>query len=133
MDKTFVLIKPDCVKKHMTGIIITAIENTGLNITKMSQKVLTEIEAQNLYKEHRGKWHFNRNIKHIISGPVVIMEIVGEQALERCRKFVEDFRRAHEDVISLPKNLVHATSDPSRVCEELAAVGLNGQDLALAS
>ncbi len=119
------MIKPDCVRRRMVGVIITSIESIGLEIINMQQKILTEQEASNLYKEHEGKWHFKRNIKHVTSGPIVIIEVAGEDAVEKCRGFVDCFREAHQDVIQLPKNLIHATSDVSRVYGELEAVGFS--------
>lgn len=125
MNKTLVMIKPDCVQRHMVGVVVTAIESSGLTIAKLQQKTLSKKEASNLYQEHKGKWHFSRNITHVTSGPVVVMQVEGENAVERCRTLVENFRQAHSDVIVLPRNLLHATSDSSRSEREINAVGLN--------
>lgn len=120
---TLVLIKPDCVRRRMLGQIISTIEGLGLSIQSLEQKKLSLHEAESLYKEHKGKWHFPRNIRHIMSGPVVALHIEGDDAVARCRDFVERFRKAHEDIIQLPRNLVHATSDPEKANDELKAVG----------
>jgi len=121
---TLVLIKPDCVRRRMLGQVISALEGLGLFIQALEQKRLSIHEAETLYKEHKGKWHFPRNIRHITSGPVVAIQVDGDDAPIRCRDFVERFRKAHEDIIQLPRNLVHATSDPSQSDYELKAVGL---------
>ena len=120
---TLVLIKPDGVRRRMIGQIIGAIESRGLSILYLQQKNLSTSEATSLYKEHKGKWHFSRNIKHITSGPVVVIHISGNDALARCRSVVKEIREAHKDVIKLPKNIVHATSDPEKVQDELESVG----------
>lgn len=120
---TLVLIKPDGVRRRMIGQIVGAIESLGLKILRLQQKTLSTAEAESLYKEHQGKWHFNRNIKHVISGPVIVIHIRGEDALIRCRQMVEGVREAHKDVIKLPKNIVHATSDPDKAAEELESLG----------
>jgi nucleoside-diphosphate kinase len=125
MEKTLVMIKPDCVSRHMVGSVILAIESIGLEISQMHMKKLKRDEACALYAEHKGKWHFERNIRHVTSGPVVIMAVEGYKAISRCREIVESFRRHHEDIIDLPKNLVHATSEPTKVSVELSAVGLD--------
>ena len=68
METTLVMIKPDCVQKRMIGSIIGALENSGMTISEMKYTTLTKKEASDLYKEHKGKWHFDRNIKHVTSG-----------------------------------------------------------------
>lgn len=123
MEKTLVMIKPDCVSRRMIGVVVTSIESSSLSITRMEQKQLTRESASNLYAEHKGKWHFTRNINHVISGPVVIMQVEGDNAVEQCRRMVENFRKAHEDVIVLPRNLLHATAEKKRAIKELEAVG----------
>lgn len=120
---TLVLIKPDGVRRRMIGQIVGAIESRGLAILHLQQRVLSTAEAELLYQEHKGKWHFARNIKHVTSSPVVIMHIRGDDALARCRSVVKEIREAHQDVIKLPENIVHATSDLERVEIELGAVG----------
>jgi nucleoside-diphosphate kinase len=118
-----VLIKPDGVRRKMVGQIVGAIESLGFSIVHLEQKRLSINEATSLYEEHKGKWHFARNIKHITSGPVVVMHIRGEDAIARCRQMVTGIRDAHKEVIKLPKNIVHSTSDPERSEKELESVG----------
>lgn len=120
---TLILIKPDGVRRRMIGQIIGAIESRGLSILHLQQKNLSISEATSLYKEHKGKWHFTRNIKHITSGLVVVMHVRGDDALARCRSIVKEIREAHKDVIKLPKNIVHSTSDLEKSQEELESVG----------
>ncbi len=126
MNKTLVMIKPDCVTRRMVGAVITAIEGRGLSITAIQQKVLTKQQASDLYSDHKDKWHFFRNIGHITSGPSVVIRVEGDEAVERCKDFVEHFRKAHSDVVKLPRNLLHATSESTKADQELSAVGLNG-------
>ena len=120
---TLVLIKPDGVRRRMIGQIVGAIESRSLSILHLQQRTLSTAEAELLYLEHKGKWHFARNIKHVISGPVVVIHVCGEEALSRCRQLVESIREAHKDVIKLPKNIAHATSDLDKAENELGAVG----------
>ena len=126
MDRTLVMIKPHCIERRMVGNVIVAIETQALNIIQMEQITLTTKQASELYKEHIKKYYFERNIKHVISGPVIIMEVEGPQALAKCRELVKTIRQAHRDtgIVRNPRNLLHATSDPNKVDEELSAVGL---------
>ncbi len=120
---TLVLIKPDGVRRRMIGQIVGAIESRGLAILHLQQRTLSTKETELLYQEHKGKWHFARNIKHVISGPVVIIHVRGDDALAQCRSIVKEVREAHQDVIKLPKNIVHSTSELDKVEMELGAVG----------
>ncbi len=119
---TLVLIKPDGVRRRMIGQIITAIESRGLAIQHLELIKLNTEQAENLYSEHKGKWHFSRNIKHITSGLVVVIKVHGNDAVNRCRSVIESYREANEDIINLPRNLVHATAEPSKAEDELNAV-----------
>lgn len=120
--KTLVLIKPDGVHRRMTGQVITAIETLGLEIQRLELKRLNVVEAEALYAEHKGKWHFKRNIKHILSGPCVAIKVSGKNALELCRTMVKSCRQANEDVIKLPANLIHASSNKDNVLKELMSL-----------
>jgi len=122
IQETLVLIKPDGVRRRMMGQIITAIESRGLIIEHLELTQLSKEQAENLYEEHKGKWYFSRNIKHIISGLVVVIQVKGEDAVNRCRSFVKSYREANKDIIKLPHNLVHATSDASKTTHELSSV-----------
>jgi len=122
-ENSLVLIKPDGVRRRMVGQVIGAIESRGLKILYLQQKTLSISEATSLYQEHIGKWHFARNIKHITSGPVVVIHVQGDDALARCRAMVKEMREANKDVIKLPKNIVHSTSSPEKTQEELESVG----------
>ncbi len=119
---TLILIKPDAVRRRMIGQIVTAVENLGLSILHLNHQVLKEDEAVALYREHKGKWHFNRNIKHVTSGPSVVIHANGSDAVKKCRELVKMYREAHKDLIKLPANLVHATSNSEKALEELASV-----------
>lgn len=124
MDRTLVMIKPDCVYRRMVGTVVSAIESRGLNILNIKQVVLNKHEAEDLYKEHKNKWHFDRNINHITSGPVVLLEVEGQDAAMECRNFVEKFRESHQDVVEVPRNLLHASDDGSKAIHELHAVNM---------
>lgn len=120
---SLILIKPDGVKRRMIGQIIASIESLGASIKCLNLIKLTQKQAELLYKEHKGKWHFSRNIKHITSGPVVVIHVSGRNIVSKCREMVETYRLANQDVIKLPKNLLHATSEPSSAKDELQSVG----------
>lgn len=122
MEKTLVMVKPDGVQLKLIGLVVSEIEYTDLHISRMICKTLSKNEAESLYAEHKGKDFFARNIEHVTSGPAVLIEVTGDGAVSKCREIVEEFRRRYVNVIELPKNIVHATSDPEKASEELDSV-----------
>jgi nucleoside-diphosphate kinase len=123
-EKTLVMVKPDGIDRKIVGSILTGIECLGLTLELVEMKNLNRQEACDLYHEHAGKWHFERNIDHITSGPVLLIKVTGRKAVEKCRELVENFRKANREMIKLPKNLVHATDHIGKADQELSAVGM---------
>jgi len=116
------MVKPDGIEAKIIGLTLSEIEYANLTVTRLEQRKLSKEEAEALYAEHKGKDFFDRNIAHIISGPVVLIEVDGDMAVSQCRQMIEDFRHRFVNVIELPKNLLHATSDPARASVEIEAV-----------
>lgn len=119
--KTLVMVKPDGVKQGCIGAVIRYIEIDGFQITRIEMRYLALPEAELLYEEHRNQWYFDRNIKHVTSGPVVLIQVEGEDVIHKTRQIVEKVREKFE--IELPRNLVHASSEENKALQELAAVG----------
>lgn len=88
MERTLAIIKPNTVKKNQIGRIITLIEEDGLKITELSMETLTKSEAQGFYAEHRERPFYNSLVTFMTSGPVVIMLLEGEGAVEKYRKLM---------------------------------------------
>lgn len=77
-ERTFVMIKPDGVKRKLIGEIITRIEKKGYQITAIKMLEISEDLAREHYAEHVGKPFFDELIRFIMSGPVVAMVVEGE-------------------------------------------------------
>lgn len=122
MEESLFLIKPDGVEKIMTGTIIDLIEFYGLEIKQLKKTKLSISEAESLYDEHKGEWHFERNINHVTSGPSIALHIVGDDAISKCRNVVNIVRKMHNT--ENPKNIAHATSDKLRSKHELKSAGI---------
>ena len=86
MEQTFVMIKPDGVKKNLVGECIRRYEARGLRLLKMRLDDLTAEIAQEHYGEHVDKPFFSDLVKHVTSGPVVLMVLEGEGAVAAVRK-----------------------------------------------
>ncbi|XP_075445540.1 nucleoside diphosphate kinase homolog 7 isoform X2 [Ascaphus truei] len=85
-EKTLALIKPDAVIKM--GSIIETILDSGFTITKMKMVLLSRKEAMDFYNEHQSKPFFNDLVNFMISGPIVAMEVIGDEAVSSWRKLL---------------------------------------------
>lgn len=85
MQKTFGIIKPDAVSKNVSGKIISIIEEKGLKIIGLRKVFLSENEAQMFYSVHKGKPFYDGLVKFMISGPVIVMVLEGDDAITNWR------------------------------------------------
>ena len=81
VEKTLSIIKPDAVSDKIAGKIIDMIENTDLNIIKMKKMQFDTDLAQRFYDVHKERPFYNDLVDFMISGPVVVMELEGENAI----------------------------------------------------
>ena len=85
MERTLVLIKPDGVRRHIVGEIISRIERKGLNIVAMDMRTLDSDTAKSHYEEHSSRPFFGSLVEFITGGPLVAMVVEGERAIEAFR------------------------------------------------
>lgn len=89
MEKTFVMIKPDGVKKNIIGEIISRFESKGLRVLAIkSLRSLSREKAEELYAVHRSQPFFNRLVEFVLSGLVVVMVLGGENTVARAREIM---------------------------------------------
>ena len=88
MERTFVAVKPDGVKRGLMGEIVRRFENKGYKIIGLKMLHPTLELAQKHYAEHVGKPFYERLIKYITSGPILAMVIEGENAVAGARKMM---------------------------------------------
>lgn len=86
-EQTFLMIKPDGVKRRLVGDILIKLEKKGLKIVAMKMLQITRELAEIHYQEHRGKEFYEELIKFITSGPVVALVLEGEGIVEIIRNF----------------------------------------------
>ncbi|OYT55385.1 MAG: nucleoside-diphosphate kinase [Desulfurococcales archaeon ex4484_217_2] len=116
IQRTYVMIKPDGVKRGLIGEIIRRIENKGLRIIALKMLRLSREKAEELYSVHRGKPFFESLIEFVTSGPVVAMIVEGEEAVNVMRTLIgpTDGRKAPPGTIrgdfalSVQENIIHA-------------------------
>ncbi|XP_075052464.1 nucleoside diphosphate kinase homolog 7 isoform X2 [Mixophyes fleayi] len=85
-EKTLAMIKPDAIQKM--GSIIQAILDTEFCITKAKMVLLSRTEAKDFYSEHQSKSFFNDLVSFMSSGPIVAMEVIGDEAVSSWRKLL---------------------------------------------
>jgi len=85
LEKTLAIIKPDAIKAKATGKIIDRIEQENFNILGLKKLHLTKEQAEKFYEIHKGKAFFDELIEFMTSGPVVVMALEKENAIQAWR------------------------------------------------
>ena len=83
--KTLVLVKPDGVRKHLNGEVISRFERRGLTVSALKLMKISEAQAKFHYAEHDGKPFFGELVSFITGGPVAAMVISGDNAIKAVR------------------------------------------------
>ena len=85
IEYTFSIIKPDVTERNLTGKVNSYLENAGLQIVAQKMLKLTEAQAKEFYAEHSERPFFNSLISYMISAPVVLQVLKGENAIIKNR------------------------------------------------
>jgi len=117
--RTLLFIKPDGVMRGLIGEIVNRIEQKGLLITAMKLLRLKRAQAEKFYDIHRGKPFFEALIKHVTSGPILVMVVEGPEAISVVRRLIgitsapeaEPGTIRGDFGISVTKNVVHASDN----------------------
>ena len=82
IEKTLSIIKPDATKRNLTGLINAKFENAGLKIVAQKRLQLTRSMAEKFYEIHKDRPFFNDLVDFMISGPVVVQVLEGDNAVK---------------------------------------------------
>ena len=88
LERTISIIKPDAVAKNVIGQIYSRFENAGLKVVAAKMKQLSRQEAEGFYAVHRERPFFNALVEFMISGPVMIQVLEGENAVLKNRELM---------------------------------------------
>ena len=123
VEKTLVLVKPDGVRKHICGEIISRFERKGLALHAVKMVNVSVELAKKHYGEHEGKPFFQSLIDFITSGPVLAMVIEGNNAVAAVRQIngaTDPLKAAPGDFgTCIDENIVHASDAPETAAREI--------------
>src|ERR671916_527037 len=85
IERTFSIIKPDATERNLTGAVNAVIEKAGLPIVAQKRVRMSRPEAETFYAVHRERPFFGELVEFMISGPVVVQVLEGENAIAKYR------------------------------------------------
>ena len=88
MERTLAILKPDCIRKKLTGRIINKIEEAGFNIIAMKKLLLNKKEAEAFYAVHKDKSFFPALINFMTKGPSIVAVLEKENAVHDYRELI---------------------------------------------
>ncbi|HEX7041462.1 MAG TPA: nucleoside-diphosphate kinase [Trueperaceae bacterium] len=127
VEQTFAMVKPDGVRRGLTGTIISRIEAKGFTIRALKLMRISRELAERHYGEHAGKPFFEGLVSFITSGPVVAMVVEGENAIAEWRKMMgaTNPKDAAPGTIrgdlatTIDENVVHGSDAPATAEREI--------------
>jgi nucleoside-diphosphate kinase len=125
-DITFSIIKPNAIRTGKTGPILAMINEGGFEIVAMRMVRMTLPQAETFYEVHRGKPFFDGLVEFMTSGPVVVMILKHDNAVEEFRKLIgaTDPAKAEPGTIrktfavSVQMNAVHGSDSSENAAKE---------------
>ena len=128
LQRTLSIIKPDAVAKNVIGKIYSRFETNGLKIVAAQMRHLSRAEAEGFYAVHKERPFFNALVEFMISGPVMIQVLEGEDAIAKNRALMgaTDPKKAEPGTIradfaeSIDANAVHGSDAPETAAVEIA-------------
>jgi len=128
VERTLSIIKPDAVAKNVIGQIYARFEAAGLKVVAARMAHLSRVEAENFYAIHRERPFFKDLVEFMISGPVMIQVLEGENAIAKNRELMgaTDPKKAEQGTIradfaeSIDANAVHGSDAPETAAVEIA-------------
>ena len=103
LERTFSIIKPDATARNLTGAINAMIEKAGLRIVAQKRVLITRAQAETFYAVHRERPLFRELVDFMISGPVVVQVLEGENAIAAYRDLMGATDPAKADAGTLRK------------------------------
>ena len=127
MNKTFSIIKPDATKRNITGSINKVIEENGLRIIAQKRIHLDTAKAEKFYEVHKDRPFFKDLINYMISDPVVVQVLEGNNAVEKYRTIMGATNPENADngtirklfALNVQENSVHGSDSEENARKEI--------------
>ena len=125
--KTFTILKPDTLKAGNAGAIISRLEQEGFRIRAMKMLHLTEAQAQGFYYVHKERPFFPSLVKFMTEGPVILMVLEADNAIDKLRKVMGATDPAKADAgtirkqfgTNIERNAIHGSDGPETAAFEI--------------
>ena len=128
LERTFSIVKPDATKRNLTGQICAMLERGGLRVVAQKRIQLSLAQAQTFYAVHKERPFYDELCEFMISEPIVVQVLEGENAIIRNREIMGatnpvdadegTIRKTH--ALSLGENSIHGSDAPETAAEEIA-------------
>jgi nucleoside-diphosphate kinase len=128
VERTFSIIKPDATERNLTGAINAMIERAGLRIVGQKRVRISRDQAERFYAVHKERPFFGELVEFMISGPVVVQVLEGDNAIAKYREVMGatdpskaaagTIRKVHAK--SIGENSVHGSDAPDTAVKEIA-------------
>ncbi len=127
VQRTFSIIKPDATKRNLTGKIIAKFEDAGLRIIASKRIHMSREQAEGFYGVHKGRPFFGELVDFMISEPVVVQVLEGEDAIAKNRQVMGATNPSEADAgtirkefaLSIGENSVHGSDAEETAAEEI--------------
>ncbi len=126
--RTFSIIKPDATRRNLTGAVTKMLEDAGLRVVASKRIHMTRDQAEGFYAVHKERPFFGDLVDFMVSGPVVVQVLEGEDAVKRNRDVMGatnptdaaegTIRKAHAE--SIEANSVHGSDSEENAATEIA-------------
>jgi nucleoside-diphosphate kinase len=128
LERTFSIVKPDGVARNLIGQVYTRFEAAGLKVVASKLTQLSRAQAEGFYAVHKARPFFNDLVTYMISGPVVLQVLEGENAVLKNREIMgaTDPKKADKGTIradlaeSIEANTVHGSDSAENAAIEIA-------------
>ena len=127
-ERTLSIIKPDATKRNLIGKIISKFEEKDFEILAIKTKKLTQLEAQGFYAEHKERPFFGELVEFMTSGPVVLMVLQKNDAVQQNRQLMGATNPAEAEsgtiradfANSIDANAVHGSDSTTSAAREVS-------------
>jgi nucleoside-diphosphate kinase len=128
IERTFSIIKPDATRRNLTGKINAVFEDAGLRVVAQKRIHMTQTQAESFYGVHRERPFFKDLVSFMISGPVVVQVLEGDNAVARNRELMGATNPANAApgtirklfAESIEANSVHGSDSADNAAMEIA-------------